>query len=117
MSKKIIILERTGEPSDLNFTVIFWLTIPATRKAFFAKESATSIYKDATPDEIKAIQEGTIQELVINVSYPSKTPLSEITSELTAKFNEQQINLNTYNPFVRYGTFWDGTNWTNQGVI
>lgn len=117
MAKQIIVLERTGEPSDYNFKVIFWLTIPATRQSFYTNSIAISAFKNATAEEIQAIQTGQIKEVAIFCSYPTGTTLAAITTDLISKFNTEQIILNTQNPFIRYGTYWDGISWINQGVI
>ena len=117
MAKKIIILERTDEPSDYNFNVLFWLNVPAARQRFFANPAATSMYKDATPEEIVAIQSGQVSEAVRRFSYPAGTTIATIIADLQTKYNASQALLNSRNAWVRYGTYWDGSTWTQQGVM
>jgi len=116
MAKKIIILERLDEPSDYNFNVLFWLDVPAERQRFFANPAATSAYKDATPEEIAAIQNGQIKEVVQKCSYLAGTTIAAIIADLQAKYSANQAALNSHNPWVRYGTYWDGSSWTQQGT-
>lgn len=116
MAKKIIILERVNEPSDYSFKYVFWLDVPLTRQTMYANPDAVSMYKDATVAEIDTIRNGTIYEFSGEAFYPVGTSLSVITSDLIAKFNREQIRINNTNPWVKYGTYWDGSIWTNKEV-
>ncbi len=40
MARKIIILDRTGLPSDQNYRVAFWLDVPVSRQTFYANAAA-----------------------------------------------------------------------------
>lgn len=113
MARKIIILDRTDIPSDLNFNVAFWADVPVARQSFYANPTATSQVKNATAGELSAIQGGTIKEQVKKFNFPANTPIATIQAALIAEFNTFQTYINSYNPWVRYGTYWDGTSWTS----
>lgn len=117
MSKKIIVLERVAEPSDQVYRIAFWLDVPATRGAFFADANLTSQYKNATPQEIQNIKDGKIKEVVETVNYIAGMTMTNVQAHLIQKYNQLQNELNTRNPFIRYGTNWDGVSWTAGGVI
>lgn len=116
MAKKIIVLERRELPSDLNFDVLFWADVPSARQTFYANASAVSAYKLASGPEIAAIQSGAVTERVQRYRFPSGTGIVAIQAFLASEFNDFQAHINTYNPWVRYGTNWDGTTWTLGGV-
>lgn len=116
MASKIIILERTDIPSDLNFNVLFWADVPAARQSFYANPTATSQNKQATAGELSALQSGAIVEKVQKFNFLAGTPIATIQAALIDAFNTYQTYINTYNPWVRYGTKWDGTTWTMNSV-
>lgn len=110
--RQIIIQERINIPSDFSFRYIFWLSVPATRQTFYANASATSNVKDATAGELTAIQNGQVLEEVYTGNYPAGTPIATIQSDLAAKYTARQTVITNLNPWLYYGTSWDGTTWT-----
>lgn len=121
MARKIIVLERTGELTsvnfnDLNFKYVFWADTPSARQALFADATKGTAVKDASAGEKSAITSGTILETVGSAFYPAGTSASSIKADLIVKFNAFQSAVTNFNPFQYYGTFWDGTTWTNGGV-
>ncbi len=119
--KHIIILDRTGEPSDLSFSCLFWLSVPAGREKFYTIHETPALpfssrYQDATAEEIAALKAGTVIEMTENIVMPAGTPLTTIQARVIVRYNELQNALNSRNPFVRYGTSWDGASWTVGGV-
>lgn len=116
MAKKIIILNRTDIPSDLNFNVCFWADVPAARQPFYANPTATSQYKEATAGELSALQSGAVVEKVQKFNFAAGTPIATIQSTLISAFNQYQDFINGYNEWNRYGTSWDGSTWSAGGV-
>lgn len=113
MARKIIQLELLQPPSD--YKVVFWLDVPAARQFFYANPSAVSAVKNATADELAAIRSGAIVEEVIEVeagSRPGGATEAQVAAALAARFNARQTRLNNSPVLARYGTFWDGSNWT-----
>ncbi len=116
MAKQIIILERVDEPSDNSFNVAFWLTIPAARIAAYANATATSQFKQVSAPELAAIQAGQIVEVVEKASFIAGTGIPAIQAALIARFNTLQAAATSRNPWVRYGTTWDGSAWVAGGT-
>ena len=112
MARKIIVLDQTGLPSDSNYTVAFWLSVPAARQLFYANAAATSHVVGAQAAEISAIQAGQIMERIVSVPYIKGTSLGAIQADLVSRYNAAQTELNNDNPWNHYGTTWDGTTWT-----
>lgn len=116
MARKIIILDRVDEPSDLNFNVVFWLTVKTVRQVYNADATKVSKVKDATTQEIQDIKDGKIVEVLEKASFPSSAQSTDVRTKLVARYNELQADLDTKNPWKFFGTFWDGTAWNSGGV-
>jgi len=126
MPKKIIILDRVGEPSDVAYRVAFWLTVPSTRYAFYVKPAGMnpdgspipfkSAWKDATEADNQDLRDGKVLEVIETYTLPAGVTLAQVQTFLQNKFTEKQDWLNSINPYVRYGSYWDGTSWTAGGV-
>ena len=115
MSKKIIILEREGTMNDCHYC--FWLDVPTIRQKFYASPDATSIYKNATTQEIDDIKTGKIKEVMGYTTYEASMTIAQVKQDLINKYNQEQSQVNEHNPWVKYGSYWDGSIWTVQGVI
>lgn len=112
MSRKIIILDRTGLPSDQNYRAAFWLDVPASRQAFYANPAAASAVKGATAAEVLAIQSGAIVEEVVEVGATAGTGQAALLARLVSRYNDRQAEFTARNPWARYGSSWDGSAWT-----
>lgn len=116
MPKWIIILERINEPSDMAFRYVLWAEVPITRQAFYADPEATSAYKEATAEELAAIRSGAVREHCDSATYPKDMPLAQILTDLERQWQIFQNQVSSYNPWLRYGSYWDGDSWTQKGV-
>ncbi len=116
MALKVIVLERVGEPSDMNFRVAFWVVPPAARQPYYADPSAASAYADVSASALAAIRAGAIVERVETRDFPVDTTLAQIKTALEQRWQKIQDAANSRNPWVKYGTTWDGTTWTAGGV-
>lgn len=116
MARKIIILERVDEPSDLNFNVVFWLSVKASRQTYNADGLKVSIVKDATAQEIQDIKDGKIIEVLEKASFQASTASADVRTKLVARYNELQADLDAKNPWNFFGTYWDGTVWNSGGA-
>jgi hypothetical protein len=114
MAKKIIVLERQGTVNDCNY--IFWLDVPTERHKFYANAGATSQYKDADATELDNIRTGKIKEVSGYKTYEASTTIVKVKADLISMYNSQQNQVNDYNPWVKYGSYYDGSSWTVQGV-
>ncbi len=109
MPRQIIIQERINIPSDFSFKYVFWATIPVARQTFYSNASASSVVKDITTPELIAIQNGQIVEQQNQGNYVAGTPVATIQTDLVNKFNAFQTQVTNYNPWLYYGTYYDGT--------
>lgn len=116
MSRKIIILDRTGLPSDQNYRVAFWLDVPVARRPFYANASAVSQVRDATQAEIDAIRAGSIVEEIIEVPAVAGVGQAGLLAAMVNRYTLRQTEFTARNPWARYGSYWNGTSWTGVTV-
>ena len=116
MARRIIILDRIGEPSDFSFKFAVWANVPTERQPYYANAEATSEVKNITAEELTAIQNGEISEQIFTAVFPSGTELTTIKDYLIAEAIKYQTLINTKNPWQYYGTYYDGDSWTAGGV-
>jgi hypothetical protein len=107
--RQIIIQQRINIPSDFSFQYVFWAVVPAARQIFYANASFTTVVKDATAPEIAALQAGSVVEQVNQGNYQAGTPIATIQTDLITKYNAYQAQITAINPWIYYGTYWDGT--------
>lgn len=112
MARNIIIQERINIPSDFSFRYVFWAAVPVARQTFYADATKTSVVKDATAGETTALQNGSVVEQQNAGNYPAGTPIATIQTDLIARFNTYQTLITNTNPWIYYGTSWNGTSWT-----
>jgi hypothetical protein len=110
MARKIVILELLGDSGD--YRVAFWLDVAEARRRFFANPDATSVFLDATQDELAAIQSGAVVEMVERFDRPAGTTQVQLRNALIARHAELQDRITNSNRWNRYGSFYDGTTWT-----
>lgn len=116
MARKIIVLEQVGLPSDASYRAALWLDVPAARQSFYANPAATSAVIGITTSELDAIKAGAVVEEVVTAQRPTGGTLGQLRTLLENEHARAQATLTAQNPYNRYGTFWDGTTWTNGGV-
>ena len=113
MTRRIIILERINLPSDRDYRYLFWADRPAARQSHFADPAATSVFPNATPAEIAAIQSGAIAEFTGIWHVTTGQTLAQIMAQLVTAFNLYQATITANNPLDYYGSYWDGSTWTS----
>lgn len=111
MAKRIIILERE---SPAKWTVCYWVDVPVVRQGFYAGQ--TSRFTGATQAEKDALTSGAVYERVDTYSVEGTPTLASVQAALEVQWASIQAEINARNPWVRYGSFWDGTTWTLGGV-
>ena len=112
---KIIILDRT--PSDANeYHYLLWVDVPISRQPFYAKTPAISAWKDALPLDLLALQNGSVVETVQTQRVPAGATLAQVQAFLQQRWTDFQNDVANTNPWVRYGTTWDGATWALGGV-
>lgn len=115
MAKQIIILDRIPGAA-VSFRYALWAQVPAARQSFYVNASATSGFAGASAPEMAAIQAGQVRERLDIAQFVTGTPIATITAYLQAAFTQFQADTNGLNNWDKYGTFFDGTVWTNAGV-
>lgn len=113
MARKIIILDRRQDDNDVS--VAFWLDVPLARQSLIARADATSVVADITGTELTDLRAGKFVERVERRQYPSSLTLAQILSRLVDRYNELQADVTGDNRYRWYGSFWDGTGWTQKG--
>ena len=122
-SKRIIVLDRLrnkenqiGDQSPQCWNVAFWADVPAARQSFYADATLTSAVRNINASDLTAIQNGSVTEMVMVVQVDKGSTLSQMQIILQDLWTAYQAKITAYNPWIRYGTFWDGTSWTAGGV-
>ena len=118
MAKRIIVVE-TGNPwlGQLSVTCALWATVPSNLQVKYTQGTDwKSIYADATTTEIASIQAGSVTEKVFSTNVPVGTSTAVIKGILQDAFAVFQNSVTNDNRYQFYGTFWDGTSWTNGGL-
>ena len=122
-SMRIIVLDRQvtqeqnlGNEAPQIWRYALWADVPVARQPFYANPTATSAFKDIVAGDLTAIRDGSVTESVRIQYVPAGTGLAAVQSILQAKWTAYQAEVTTYNPWNRYGTFWDGASWTAGGV-
>lgn len=113
MAKRIIILQKVN---PTNWQTCFWLTVPAARVTFHANPDAGSAYKLASAEELGALRDGTIVERVEAIAVPPGANLAQITAALESRWQAMQEDVTNETTYTRYGSYWDGTTWTQAGA-
>lgn len=118
MAKKIIVL-KTGSPwvGQRSITYAMWATVPAGREGKYAQPSSwISAFDGADAAELSDLRSGVLVERVDTTNVPSNAPIATIKSILIDAFNSFQTQITNESTYQFYGTFWDGTTWTNGGL-
>lgn len=113
MATRVIVLEKTG-PTQYRYAL--WAVVPAARQTFYANAEATSAWKGATQTDVDDLRAGRVVEKVDVVTRAPGATLAQVQADLQAAWQAYQDEVTNGNPWVRYGTVWDGTTWTSGGV-
>ena len=115
-AKRIVILEKIAGDRP-GFRVAFWADVPPSRQSFYADPAKTSAYNAASAAELTALQDGSVVESVEKFSADPPKSIAQVMTFLESRWQEFQNQINAHNPWRRYGSFWDGSAWTAQGII
>lgn len=116
MAERIVILDQVGMPSDLNYRVAFWLDVPTERQKFYANPAATSVVVGIQAQDLTAIRSGAVKEEVEIIPQVIGAPFATVRQAARARAAARQAEFNRDNAFNRYGTYWNGTAWTDVTV-
>ena len=122
-SKRVIVLERLGSKetvygnqSPQYWSYVFWADVPVARASFYANAGLTSAVKDVAAGDLAALQAGTIVEKLDTIEVDKGATIPQLQTILEAKWTDYQAMVTNFNPWTRYGTYWDGT-WHASGVV
>jgi hypothetical protein len=105
----VIVLAQT----DLNtYQFAMWADVPTARQTFYANPNAKSAWVGATAADNTNLQSGAVVENVMTQRVPPGTPLTQIEVFLQNQWQAYQTFITNNNPWVHYGSTWDGTTWT-----
>jgi len=108
---KVIILDQDPVDSN-NYRFVMWADVPAARQSFYANATAKSAWIGALAVDITALQNGSVVETVVTQRVPSTSTLAQIEAFLQTQWNAYQTQITNFNPWIHYGSTWDGTTWT-----
>jgi hypothetical protein len=107
-----------GMPDDPNtWQAAMWADVPASRQSFYAHPNPTggtpyaSAWSGATAADNANLQNGSVVERVITQRVPPGTNISQVETFLQNQWQTFQNDVNNNNPWVHYGSTWDGTTW------
>lgn len=107
---RIIILDQPdGNPEEYN--VVFWADVPAARQVYYANAATVSAWKDANGTDLSNLQSGAVVERVGRYHRTPGQSLAQIEASLQSLWTSYQAQINSYNPWQRYGSTWDGSTW------
>lgn len=110
---KIIVLEKLG--GNQAFRVAIWVDVPSARQAFYASAGKVSAWKDAQAGDNTALANGSVAEF-LHTYQGDGVNLAQAQAAMQIIWQGYQDKVNNDNPWLRYGTNWDGTTWTAGGV-
>ncbi len=113
--KQIIILEiNPSSGGEIGVRTLFWIPVPSGQEKKLPNLSQ-SVYQNATPEEIKMLQDGTIIEEVKMFPLPDSAQPEQIQSLLLSHYISRVEFLNSI-PFSGklYGMFYDGNGWNGK---
>jgi hypothetical protein len=122
-SKRVIVLERLttretawGDQAPQFWSYVFWADVPAGRQSFYANPTLESAVKNIASADLTALQNGSVVEKLDVLQVDKGTTIGQLQTLLETKWTAYQTQITNYNPWNRYGTFWDGASWTAGGA-
>lgn len=113
MVKKIIVLDaQPGPDGSTLLRAVFWFDVPAARRVPIPQ--TISSYRDATPSEVSALQDGSVLEKVASFYVPAGATGAQVKGNLEARYASALAKISGLpNPNKYYGASWDGTVWSS----
>lgn len=106
----IILDQQASDPNTYNY--VLWADVPAARQAHYATANATSRWTGATTQDNTNLQNGSVAEQFGSQRVLSSATLPQIEAFFQAIWTGFQASVTANNPWIRYGSTWDGTTWT-----
>jgi hypothetical protein len=118
MARKIIVLEKRG---DGQWLVAYWLDVPVERRPFYALKAkpsavAVGVVGGIETAEQAAITSGAVREVVDLFSMQGSPTPAQLKAGAELQWQRFQDVTNDDNPWVNYGSSFDGATWTMTGA-
>jgi hypothetical protein len=108
---RVIILERDADTNGFRYAM--WADVPVARQEFYTRPAGTvSVWNDALVADNAALVSGAVAERVSTQRVQGGSTITQIEGFLESRWNDFQAEVNSSNPWQRYGSTWDGTTWT-----
>jgi hypothetical protein len=107
---RVIFLAGTSDDPN-TWQAALWADVPSSRQTFYANAGATSAWSGATATDNTNLQNGSVVEQVITQRVPPGTSITQVETFLQNQWQTFQNNITNNNPWVHYGSTWDGTTW------
>ena len=116
--KKIVILEAVPGSAQ-GYRYVLWAAVTeVSRRPFYAKPSTwLSAWTGASGIELAALRAGEFVEDARTFNNETPLTLAQVKAQLETVWTEYQAFIDAYNPWDRYGSFFEGSSWTNAGAI
>lgn len=114
MATRIIILEKL---ESNRYRAAMWADVPVARQPFYADAGLVSQFKNIAAGDLSKLRAGQLTERVIDFYAAPADSLGQIEAKLQTQFAAFQNEINSANPWTRYGSMWDdATGWSLQNV-
>lgn len=110
----VIILTQNSAINEYTFAM--WADVPTARQPFYANTNAKSAWASATATDNQNLQNGSVVEQVGTARFNPATALPAVQANMQAQWQAFQTSITNSNPWIRYGSTWDGTSWVLTGV-
>lgn len=110
---RIIVLNQLNGDANL-YSYCMWADVPTARQSYYANASNKSAWTGATSADNGNLVSGAMVEKVDSLRIPNGTTLAQIEAFLQIRWTNFQSDITAANPWIRYGSTWDGTTWTIQ---
>ena len=107
---RIIALTQNVNGPRIDWKLVFWYDVPASRQKFFANTTATSAWIDAQPGDITALQNGSVKEEVVSYSPDGGQTQGQIAAGALALWTARNAAFQATNPWANYGSTNDPVN-------
>lgn len=107
----IIVLDQPIDDAN-SYRYAMWADVPVARQTYYANPTAKSVWLNATAADNTNLQSGAMVEQVVTQRIPSNATLAQIEGFLQQTWTAFQARINAANPWLHYGSTWDGIIWT-----
>lgn len=113
--RAVIVLQQTAPQT---YAYLLRADVPAAHQPFFANAAYVSPFKPIAPDadpDLTGLQSGAVVETQRSVAINGAT-LAQLQTRLVLEQADYQQHITADPTWAFYGTFYNGTAWTRQGV-